>query len=168
MIGFVAKVLIHTIHRMRFETGRIYTSQAAKAKLDALGMRQEEVLEAHSSGRWSDEEPQQERNRFAATHGHMILARVRLKDGSDLLLASDPDRRATRITLPEERKEIRVGVAEGYALWASKYDDSPNPLIALEEPHMRAICKTLQPGRALDVGTGTGRNAFWLADKGGA
>src|SRR3954462_11903055 len=50
-------------------------------------------------------------------------------------------------------------VREGYAAWASCYDDDGNPLIALEGPAMREWFGPLQGRRALDIGCGTGRHA---------
>jgi ubiquinone/menaquinone biosynthesis C-methylase UbiE len=53
----------------------------------------------------------------------------------------------------------RVSVAEGYARWAASYDQTPNPLLALEE---RCLLPLLPDGvgkRVLDLACGTGR---WL------
>jgi ubiquinone/menaquinone biosynthesis C-methylase UbiE len=44
--------------------------------------------------------------------------------------------------------------------------DQPNPLIAAEEPVMRAFLEGIPPGRALDVATGTGRLARLLTSMG--
>jgi SAM-dependent methyltransferase len=54
----------------------------------------------------------------------------------------------------------------GYAAWSDTYDDPGNPLIALEQPAMRAALTELPVGRALDAACGTGRHAGFLADRG--
>jgi ubiquinone/menaquinone biosynthesis C-methylase UbiE len=57
-------------------------------------------------------------------------------------------------------------VAEGYGRWAATYDVTPNPLIRLEEPVVRALVADLPPGDALDAACGTGRHASFLAARG--
>jgi SAM-dependent methyltransferase len=69
-----------------------------------------------------------------------------------------PDDRAR--TLP------RVDPREGYADWAATYDERANPTIALEEPAVHGLLAGVPPGRALDVGCGTGRHTAWLAAAG--
>jgi SAM-dependent methyltransferase len=51
---------------------------------------------------------------------------------------------------------VLVSAAEGHRIWASTYDDSLNPLLALEE----RILGPLQASTVIDVGCGTGR---WTA-----
>jgi ubiquinone/menaquinone biosynthesis C-methylase UbiE len=51
-------------------------------------------------------------------------------------------------------------VLEGHALWASTYDNDPNPLLALEERELEPLLPGLKSKYVLDVGCGTGR---WLA-----
>lgn len=53
-----------------------------------------------------------------------------------------------------------VSVEEGYERWARTYDESPNPLLALEERHLTGILPDLTGSNVLDLGCGTGR---WLA-----
>lgn len=53
--------------------------------------------------------------------------------------------------------------SEGYALWAPLYPPcAHNALMAVEEAVVGAMLRGLSPGRALDVGTGTGRNRALL------
>ena len=55
----------------------------------------------------------------------------------------------------------------GYALWAETYPPrAHNELMRVEESAMEALWKPLSVERALDLGTGTGRNLGLLADEG--
>ncbi|WP_138974113.1 class I SAM-dependent methyltransferase [Patulibacter medicamentivorans] len=74
-------------------------------------------------------------------------------------LLGDPQQAASR-RLPE------VGVQEGYAAWATSYDERRNPTIQAEEPVVRELLADRPAGLAIDVGTGTGRHATWLAEQG--
>lgn len=58
------------------------------------------------------------------------------------------------------------GVQAGYDRWAAVYDHDANPLVALEEPVLRAAVGDPVGLRVLDLGTGTGRHALWLAGRG--
>ncbi len=61
----------------------------------------------------------------------------------------------------------RLTSREGYAVWATTYDQEQNPLILTEEPRVKAVLASLTPtSRALDVVTGTGRWALYLAERG--
>jgi ubiquinone/menaquinone biosynthesis C-methylase UbiE len=53
----------------------------------------------------------------------------------------------------------RVSVVEGYARWAASYDQSPNPLLALEERCLFPLLPNIAGKRLLDLACGTGR---WL------
>jgi SAM-dependent methyltransferase len=59
-----------------------------------------------------------------------------------------------------------AAAAEGYAVWASSYDDGRNPLIDLDESVLGPILARYPPGRALDAACGTGRWAVHLAQRG--
>jgi ubiquinone/menaquinone biosynthesis C-methylase UbiE len=54
---------------------------------------------------------------------------------------------------------VCVSVEEGYERWAATYDDSPNPLLHLEERKLTALLPDLGGKYALDLACGTGR---WL------
>lgn len=54
----------------------------------------------------------------------------------------------------------------GYAQWAPTYDETPNPLVRVEEPVVRSLIDPIPPGTALDAGCGTGRHSAYLASRG--
>jgi len=67
----------------------------------------------------------------------------------------------------EDRKGLKkVGIVEGYNIWAPTYDAEPNPLIALEEDITLALIGDVDNQRVLDVGCGTGRYCELLAKRG--
>ncbi len=55
---------------------------------------------------------------------------------------------------------------EGYDRWSPIYDHDANPLLALEEPHMRELVGDVLGLAVLDLGCGTGRHSLWLAAAG--
>src|SRR6185295_11091337 len=57
-------------------------------------------------------------------------------------------------------------IRAGYDGWAAVYDHDANPLLALEEPLVRAVVGDARGLAALDLGCGTGRHALWLARAG--
>jgi malonyl-CoA O-methyltransferase len=59
-------------------------------------------------------------------------------------------------------------VQDGYAAWASLYDDDGNPLTALEGPAVRSWFGPLVGRRAIDIGCGTGRHTLALVEAGAA
>jgi malonyl-CoA O-methyltransferase len=50
-----------------------------------------------------------------------------------------------------------ISAREGYELWAETWDDTPSPIVALEERMLRPWIEQVQARRAVDVGCGTGR-----------
>jgi SAM-dependent methyltransferase len=65
------------------------------------------------------------------------------------------------IESPEE-----LSAREGYAAWATFYDDDGNPLLPLEGAAMRALFGPIAGQRVLDLGCGTGRHTLDLARAG--
>lgn len=56
--------------------------------------------------------------------------------------------------------------AEGYALWAQRYDTEYNPLIELDNAVLRPLLDRYSAGDALDVACGTGRWTQYLSERG--
>lgn len=59
-----------------------------------------------------------------------------------------------------------VPTREGYDLWAETYDEIDNWMLALEEPETDRALGEVRDRTVLDVGTGTGRHAIRLAERG--
>jgi ubiquinone/menaquinone biosynthesis C-methylase UbiE len=68
--------------------------------------------------------------------------------------------------MSESESAQEVSTQEGYARWASSYDQQINALIVLEEAHIDQLLAQLSFSKVLDVGTGTGRHALKLARTG--
>lgn len=89
----------------------------------------------------------------------------RLYDGTD---ASADERLAEiRRVLDEPAfaagEPIReLGARAGYRAWSESYDESGNPIIAIEPPAVWSLVDRLPPGRALDAACGTGRHTDHL------
>src|SRR5438105_172200 len=64
-----------------------------------------------------------------------------------------------------DRIEV-VSTAAGYDRWAEIYDGEDNPLIWLEEKHIRPLLGDVHGLNVADIGCGTGRHALRLAAAG--
>ncbi len=60
----------------------------------------------------------------------------------------------------------QVSAREGYDLWAATYDETPNPVVALDARYTIAQLAPQAGERILDAGCGTGRNLPALLDAG--
>src|SRR5437660_845136 len=67
---------------------------------------------------------------------------------------------------PTEESAEELSPRDGYAAWASCYEDDGNPLIPLEAPAMAALFGPVAGRRVLDLGCGTGRHTLALARAG--
>jgi ubiquinone/menaquinone biosynthesis C-methylase UbiE len=147
--------------------GNIQVSQAADDATRSSGVSLDELLQRHHSGDWMEEgEAVQRQNEFAAEHGLLVAAEYKISEKQGILIVTAQDRSHTSVLLPDEFQYKEVGIVEGYALWAERYDNWKNPLIAVEEPVVVKLLQGLQCKTALDVGIGTGRHAIRLAERG--
>jgi SAM-dependent methyltransferase len=60
----------------------------------------------------------------------------------------------------------RIAALEGAGLWAASYDETPNPLLALEMRVIGPRLTELDPRSLLDIACGTGRWMAWAAARG--
>lgn len=150
-----------------FGAGVVEVTPAAGAALASAGVDPARFLARHRRGDWGAVEAERrDRNEFALRHGHTLLSRYTLADGTALLVVTAPDRSRTRLLLAAEQEAREVDAREGYAVWAASYDTFGNPLIAVEEPHVERLIADLPITAALDAGAGTGRHALRLARRG--
>jgi malonyl-CoA O-methyltransferase len=59
-----------------------------------------------------------------------------------------------------------VSAIEGYRRWSATYDDSPNPVVALESRVMAGLLGELAGKRVADIACGTGRWTQYARDRG--
>jgi SAM-dependent methyltransferase len=57
-----------------------------------------------------------------------------------------------------QKRVQRVGVREGYDLWSATYDETPNPIVAMDSRYAIGLLKPKEGEWILDAGCGTGRN----------
>ena len=79
---------------------------------------------------------------------------------------ADGDAEVLVETAPPVREGDVVSVEQGYELWAPTYDRDSNPLLALEERHLKPLLPDLRGKDVLDVPCGTGRWLERLLDAG--
>jgi ubiquinone/menaquinone biosynthesis C-methylase UbiE len=61
-----------------------------------------------------------------------------------------------------------VEAAQHYQQWASTYDQAVNPLILMEEPHVRELLGDLRGKWVADIACGTGRHSRYAVQQGAA
>jgi SAM-dependent methyltransferase len=69
------------------------------------------------------------------------------------------------MTLAPKRIES-VGAREGYDLWSQSYDQTPNPVVAMDSRHTLGLLEPQSGELILDAGCGTGRNLKRLIEAG--
>jgi SAM-dependent methyltransferase len=69
-------------------------------------------------------------------------------------------------TDPPLETDIELPVLDGYAAWASRYDEEDNPLAFIEGPAILDACGNVAGLSVLDVGCGTGRHSIPLIQAG--
>ena len=150
-----------------FETGTTHITDAARRALQGAGLEPAALLARHRSCDWGQvSDAQRIRNAWALEQGDLIRSIYPLPDGTRILVSTADTRDATWVMLRTEFGPREVDLLPGYACWARTYEKGMNPLIELEEPHVAPILEALQPSLVLDVGTGTGRYARRLAQRG--
>lgn len=150
-----------------FDLGQLHVSEQAAAAIDGAGASLPDLLARHQGGDWMAEgEAAQWHNAFAARNGLLVASEYALSNGQGVLLVTAQDRANTWVLLPGEYQPVEVGLVEGYARWAARYDAWKNPVIAVETPAAAELLRDLRFSTALDVGVGTGRHAAWLAERG--
>ena len=66
----------------------------------------------------------------------------------------------------DQARKGKVGALECYRLWSSQYDETPNPLLALETRILSERIGEVDGSSILDAGSGTGRWMQWAASRG--
>ena len=153
-----------------FELGTLEVSSEAAEVLAGAEIDPEVYFDRHRCGDWGDVPDwlrgDNDRAAHSELYSHAIRSHYLLSTETELLLVTATDRSRTRLQLAHEFREREVAVQDGYAIWAASYEN-PNPLIAVEQPVVEGLLLALPcPGRAIDVGTGTGRLARMIARRG--
>lgn len=151
----------------KFEIGEIEISSAASNVLEDSCIDLKSLLARHQCGDWGDvSKTLQLWNEWGVEHGGLICSEYSLLDEERLFVNTAADRNDTWILLESEYERKEINVQEGYARWARSYDREINPLIEIEKNTVNSILAELSAKNALDAGTGTGRFADKLAQRG--
>ena len=69
---------------------------------------------------------------------------------------------------PEAPREVALGVAEAYDLWAASYDRDDNPMVFMASRALEPALATVAGESVVEFGCGTGRNLLALRRSGAA
>jgi ubiquinone/menaquinone biosynthesis C-methylase UbiE len=94
-------------------------------------------------------------DRIAETESGELVSPLASQKGQSHQLNDEAE-----VLFPRSAEAACVSVQEGYERWARNYDQTPNPLLALEERHLGKVLPDVAGSNVLDLGCGTGR---WLA-----
>lgn len=147
-----------------FPLGAVSVTPAAQASIAAGGAALGSLLARHAAGDSGDiDERLRSLNDRAVKESLPIFSAYRLASGDYVRVATSGDRATTSVTLPGELSPQAVSTKEGYARWASLYDEEKNALIAVEQHAVDSILAGHRYRCVLDAATGTGRHALNLA-----
>lgn len=150
-----------------FPLGIVKTSPEANRVLKEESLSIEAFLTRHQRGDWGEVNGLQSRtNQENLQIGLMVRSKYPLKEGAVLVIDTAGDRSHTAIWMEYENIFTEVSALEGYARWSESYDIEKNPLIITEEPLVEGILQDIEFSNVLDMGTGTGRWALKLAQRG--
>lgn len=86
-----------------FELGKVSVSHSAETALAESGQRPEDFIRRHQSGDWGDvPDETREKNRVALEQNESIESVYHTTKGDKILVVTDADRGATRVSLPLE------------------------------------------------------------------
>ena len=100
-------------------------------------------------------------DRVAETEGGELVSSLTTQRSESHPLSDEAN-----VSLPLPSRAACVSVQEGYERWARTYDETPNPLLALEERHLTSILPDVVGSDVLDLGCGTGRRLACLLARG--
>lgn len=147
--------------------GKIVVTPSAAHALKAASVTTATLLTNHRGGAWRNANPADaQAYAEASKNGQLVISTYSLKGDQTVYIVTNADRTETRLFTEADHAQYEVDLDEGYAYWATVYDQEANALIAVEEKLTAPILDSLSFNYALDLGAGTGRYALRLAQRG--